>query len=185
MIHAFGRHRRAHRVSYELAYGPIPEGLLVCHRCDNPPCVRPDHLFLGTNLDNMRDARAKGRNVHGETHPTAKLTLADVLEIRRAYAAREMDTYELAEKYGVRNPAISRIVRGDRWGHAPGPLQTVHHPMRQGERGSQAKLTLEAVRQIRQQHEQGLSYKRIGKLHGVSFSTVADIIKGRTWSECA
>lgn len=51
----------AHRVAWELTYGPIPEGIYVCHHCDNPPCVRPDHLFLGTNSDNIIDAMSKHR----------------------------------------------------------------------------------------------------------------------------
>ena len=75
----------AHRVSWEIHFGPIPAGLYVCHSCDNPPCVRPDHLFVASNSQNIIDARDKGRltRQHGTGRPNAKLTDADVAEIRR------------------------------------------------------------------------------------------------------
>ena len=73
-----------HRLAYELAHGPIPDGLCVLHRCDNRPCLNPDHLFLGTKGDNARDMTAKGRHPrqHGEAHSQARLTEAAVLAIR-------------------------------------------------------------------------------------------------------
>ena len=64
----------AHRVVYEGLVGPIPEGKILCHHCDNPKCVRPDHIFVGTDADNMADMRAKGRHAHGDTHPSSKIT---------------------------------------------------------------------------------------------------------------
>lgn len=69
-INVSGRSRAAHRVSWELHFGPIPDGMLVCHRCDNPPCVNPRHLFLGTNADNAADRDAKGRAVHANKAKT-------------------------------------------------------------------------------------------------------------------
>ncbi len=88
----------AHRLSWELHRGEIPEGMQVLHRCDNPPCVNPEHLFLGTNLDNIRDRVAKGRPggsqawttpMLGERHPNCRVSGAVVEEIRRRYAAGE------------------------------------------------------------------------------------------------
>ena len=64
----------AHRVVYEGLVGPIPDGMILCHHCDNPKCVRPDHIFVGTDADNMADMHAKGRHAHGETHPASKIT---------------------------------------------------------------------------------------------------------------
>lgn len=119
------RSRLAHRISFEIATGaPAPSELQVCHRCDNPRCVRPDHLFLGTNLDNVRDMQAKGRVSHaprlqGETHHRAKLTDARVLEIREARAAGRK-VMDLAAELSMSVSAISRICRGANWSHLKG-----------------------------------------------------------------
>lgn len=98
-------------MSYELANGPIPDGLFVCHACDNPPCVNPAHLWLGTCAENMADAVAKGRMSH-ETGPR-KLTPSQVLEIRAKLSY--MSQAQLAIKYGMSPAAISNIATRKRW----------------------------------------------------------------------
>ncbi|WP_374759851.1 HNH endonuclease signature motif containing protein [Iodobacter sp.] len=106
---------RAHRVAYELAYGPIPTGLFVCHHCDNPGCVRPSHLFLGTPADNMADKVIKGRLVHmyGERNGRAKLSAADVILIRASD-----DSYPcIARRFGVTPSAVGLIKRRKLWKH--------------------------------------------------------------------
>jgi hypothetical protein len=115
---------RAHRVSYELAFGHIPEGLCVLHRCDNPPCVRPDHLFLGTEADNSADMKAKRRGrgpaMQGTAHPRAKLTDEQVVAIRAAYQPRIVSAAVLAAKFGVSRATIDGIVSGRYWKHLLG-----------------------------------------------------------------
>lgn len=110
--------RRSHRVAWELANGPIPEGLWVLHRCDNPPCVRPEHLVLGTPKDNTADMTGKGRaNIaRGSRRGGAKLTEADVVAIRAARAEGATGA-ELASQYGVHRTSIYHICRGDFWKH--------------------------------------------------------------------
>src|SRR3990167_11268090 len=78
-----GHREGAHRVAYALSIGAIPDGMFVCHHCDTPACVRPDHLFLGTHDDNMRDAFLKGRKARGESHGSAKLSCDDVEHMKR------------------------------------------------------------------------------------------------------
>jgi hypothetical protein len=105
----------ASRVSWELHYGSIPAGLHVLHRCDNPPCVRPDHLFLGTDADNAADMYAKGRQhkARGEAHPRAKLTEDQVRAIRQG---RRTDA-AFAREFGVTATAIYSVRRGQTWRH--------------------------------------------------------------------
>jgi hypothetical protein len=105
----------AHRVSYELEHGVEPGDLCVCHSCDNPLCVRPDHLWLGTQADNLADRNNKGRQraLTGEDHLSAKLTWDDVENIR----ANEMNLtqHELAAAFGVSQSAIAKILRRVTW----------------------------------------------------------------------
>lgn len=110
---------RAHRVAYECHVGPIPDGLQVCHSCDNRACINPKHLFLGTNADNMADKMVKGRHgysggARGVSHPHAKLTNADVAAIR---AASGISQRELAARFGVSQVNICFIRQGRMWKH--------------------------------------------------------------------
>jgi hypothetical protein len=106
-----GKQRYAHRVSYELHFREIPAGLFVCHRCDNPGCVRPDHLFLGTHADNLRDAASKGRMERGEQHYNAKLTEDDVRAIRADTRLQR----EIAEDLGISRQNVSLIQNHKTW----------------------------------------------------------------------
>lgn len=109
-----GKKYATHRLSYELTHGEIPNGLFVCHHCDNPPCCNPEHLFLGTNQDNVRDMWAKGRGVNyvarGEDHSNSKLTNMQVDEIRKRYAIGESNQSELAREFKVSQGLIWQIV---------------------------------------------------------------------------
>jgi hypothetical protein len=106
----------AHRVSWEMHFGAIPDELLVCHQCDNPRCVNPSHLFLGTSKDNATDAAAKGRIGRGEHHYRSRLTEDDVRSIRRLRSDGELMT-DLARRYGVHPTTVGLIVRRETWRH--------------------------------------------------------------------
>ena len=106
----------AHRVIWQLVFGPIPDGLFVCHHCDNKSCVNPDHLFLGTPNDNIQDAVKKGRTAKGEARPDSVLTEADVIAIRSS----NLTHTELAKKFGICRQHVSDVQRGIKWGHLGG-----------------------------------------------------------------
>lgn len=117
-----GAGKRAHRIAWFLEHGEMPpDGIEVCHHCDNRACVRPSHLFLGDHAANMRDAKAKGRLVPprvtvGENHPNARLTVEIVRDIRRRVAAGETHR-AVADSLGIERSGVSMIVSGKRWGH--------------------------------------------------------------------
>lgn len=106
----------AHRAAFSLLRGPIPPGMAVCHRCDMPACVNPEHLFIGTHAENMQDMFRKGRRVGkvgmpGARHWNAKLSAEDVAAIRASRAPQ----LETAARYGISRNYVSRLCQGDRW----------------------------------------------------------------------
>lgn len=105
----------SHRASYTLYIGPIPEGLFVLHKCDNPPCVNPDHLFLGTCQDNATDKVKKGRQPKGEAVGTSKLKEKDIIRIHHLSGTKTQT--QIAEIFGVSQAHISKIIRRVWWGH--------------------------------------------------------------------
>ena len=105
----------AHRVSWLLHYGPVPAALYVCHHCDVPACVRPDHLFLGTHSDNMADMSAKGRSLRGARSTLAILTVSQVADIRHRYRPYKVSAQKLADEYGVHRQTIFNILHNKSW----------------------------------------------------------------------
>ena len=107
----------AHRYAWEIVFGTIPEKLQICHKCDNPSCVRPTHLFMGTQKQNMKDMYDKGRNPSrkGENNPRAKLNEIFVATIRKDYETGDTTQIKLGNKYGVDNRTISAVILKKIW----------------------------------------------------------------------
>lgn len=112
LFNSQGKKIGAHRYAWMIVNGPIPEGLVVCHRCDNPPCVNPAHLFVGTQRENNLDCLAKGRRRY-VYHPSyRKLSPEKVAAIRATYNPKHVTLRELAEQYEVSIPMIHYVVKG-------------------------------------------------------------------------
>lgn len=107
----------AHRISYLLFYKNLPARLIVCHHCDNPSCVNPRHLFLGTNQDNSSDMVKKDRQAKGEENGNHRLTIEDVKEIRKLHASGSVFFVTLAKMFGVSDLTIRRAAIGETWAH--------------------------------------------------------------------
>ncbi len=112
-----GKSRKVHRLAYEEWVGPIPDDLVIRHRCDNPPCINPEHLMVGTDRDNARDKVERGRQTrnYGERNGLTTLTTAEVFEIRQEYSRGVLTQAMLGEAYGVSRATIGNIVGGKTW----------------------------------------------------------------------
>jgi len=171
-----GKAERAHRLSWILHNGPIPEKMFVCHHCDNPLCVRPDHLFLGTPAANNHDMAMKGRydkvkRPKGERHGRSKLTDADVLSIRAAYDVPVVTITTLGEEYGVSAQTIYRIILGNTW--ARGSTVPLHR---------NAKLTHADVASIRARYTARRPILReLAEQYGVHIATIHHIVRHENW----
>lgn len=160
----------AHTYSLELSTGEPPGMRDGCHHCDNPPCVRPSHLFYGTRAENMRDAAIKGRL----GRHSAILTSEEVVEIREAYAANGW-SLPLAERYGISQSAVLAVVRGRLWKTTGGPITS--HPAigRQPPKLSEAQ-EVDAVTS----YESGESLRSISERLPASRPYITEIIRTRT-----
>lgn len=115
---ANGKSYIAHRFYYSLINGHIPDDIKACHKCDNPPCVNPDHIFLGTQSENLQDAVQKGRRrTRGEDNGFSKLTTQQVIEIRRSYSSGSMIKAEIARKFNTSKTNVTRIINRESWTH--------------------------------------------------------------------
>ena len=172
----FGRGTAAHRFSYELFKGPILPGLFVLHSCDNPACVNPAHLDVGTQKTNMRDCVSRGRfrgfwkAKRGSANQLAKLTEADVIDIRSS----SLSIKALAEKYGVDRTNVHQILTGKTWAHVPMPA------VRVAKADGRAKLNRAQVEQIKNASAK-ISHRELSLQYGVGVPTISMIRNGRIW----
>lgn len=167
----------AHRVSWELINGPIAHGMCVLHKCDNPPCVNPAHLWLGTRGDNTADMISKGRLAVGRARKDAKLTDEIVDAIRKS----SEPTRRLMEKYGASRAVISNARHGRSWKHVKTPLPSIPELLG-GENGPNARLSREDVLEIKQRRANGESPKEIAQSKGITRTHVWQIVSGRRWA---
>lgn len=171
-------YQRAHRYSWALHNKQnIPKGILACHKCDNPRCVNPDHIFLGTGADNMRDKIEKGRQRAPKGAAAYHSILSEaqaqaVLADPRAYAV-------IAADYGVKASTIGSIKARVSWTHLDGEAVKNPHARSSNRRGKGTKLTAEIVKAIKASTEPG---KQLAERYGVSPQLITNIRKRRTWA---
>lgn len=164
-----GKNYYAHRIAHEIFKGTIPDGLLVCHHCDNPPCVRPDHLFIGTISDNARDMVSKKRH-SSVTHPE-RVPRGD-----RNGRRTNPDSYPAGDDHPLRRDPSLITWRGDNHWMRKRPLDVLR-----GTQHKRAKLTEAQIRRIRYLHSEGISQEKIAQRFNIRPSNVWYIVKRITW----
>lgn len=168
---------RAHRFSYEQAVGPIPEGAVICHHCDNPPCSRPDHLFASDQRGNSMDAAMKGRLGR-------KLTPHDVAWARNEFRTTMKTQAEIGEQLGVKNSSVWAAISGKTfaWVDAPTASGRRHRKDLIGSRNPSSKLSVDDVREVRRLAASGVSGAEIARRYSVTKGAIYHILRGRAWA---
>ena len=167
----YGFSSSAYRFSWQLHYGNIPTGEFICHRCDNPLCVKPEHLFLGTQLDNMRDAREKGRTAWGERNPRSTSNEKLIQEVRNFPGTHQ----EASDHFRIPRRRVISYRRGESWKH----LNLI--PINGNRRGeSSFNCKLSSVQYLEIYNNKVTSADQLAKNYGVSPSLIKRIRRGST-----
>lgn len=182
----------AQRVAWHLTNGEIPQGKDICHRCDNPPCVNPAHLWVGTPKENTHDMIRKDRHrsgwVPGEKNGQSILTESDVLKIREHHSNDAYSRNELASIFGVSESAIKKVCYGYTWKHLKATVSDMARRGRRvtsgliGEKNPACKISPTTVLEIRRMYAEGkYSQDKIGSFYGLKQTQVSRIIRGESW----
>lgn len=171
---------RAHRESYERHIGHIPDGMLVCHKCDTPSCVNPGHLFVGTPMDNSLDCKTKGRQSKGSDVYNSKLSQDQIDAIR----ADSRSSRIVGRELGVSHRTIQLVRRGESWAHVESEVEkpTSYGKPPQGETHPHAKINPAIVRSIRRLFETVGSVTTVARELGLSRGIVDRVVHRTAWA---